>query len=84
MEFTDTQRIRLAALANDADAIAALRLIFTDIGPRIPVAANYTNEEIGAHFRAHEEAKRLVDAAFGALAQFMNKEVITNKLNPAR
>lgn len=84
MELTTEETLKLEALAHDHVLIDALRKVFIDA--RLEATTwnlTMSNEQIGAKFRAREEAKRLVDMALSKLAQFTPKE-ITNKANPAR
>lgn len=82
--MTDSQRLKLDALSTDQETIDALRTLFTDeIAGASPVTLNLPNEQIGANFRAREEAKRLVDAAFRKLTSLNNPNQ-HYKPNPAR
>lgn len=80
--LTESQNIKLSALANDQELMDGLRTFFADEMRALP-NLSLSNEEIGANFRAREEAKRLVDAAFRKLMSLNNHPTIT-KLNPAR
>ena len=86
MELTQTDEATLKLIMQYDGAVDALRKVFSEaFEPRIPILVNgISNEDIGAHFRAHEEAKRLVDTAFYRLAQFTKQEITNLKLNPAR
>lgn len=83
MDLTTAQRLKLQAFAKDKELMEAVKLVFNEIRMQTKPNLALSNENIGAIFRAREEAKSLVDAGFSLLSQFTAHTTLT-KLNPAR